>query len=258
MTDFVPYRVTQGIPWERLIVVRDRRTHRIVRPENAWARVKLNESTSTIIDVEITSEGALMLTLTADETKSLPVGDLEFDVVGRTYKRQSLVYGSLTTYPGRLTGELITQPLARGVLKVSALNTITSLNEEEVRMQQVLNIVFKKGADVRRYYTWQENGTVLQVQNARMQARNNNGDLVLDLKWFSEVPSESTVIALPGIERGYLAPAEEATLELHISDTNSITPGTYHYDIFVQRINEDWTYWMGGDLVVEEAVTLRT
>jgi len=258
MISRVSYNVMQGVAWDRLVVVKDRRTRRVIRPIDCWARIKVSDTTSVILRTEVTSEGAILLSMDEHETASLPAGDLEFDIIARHNKRQSLAYGSFTTYPGRFRGETITRPVVRGTLRVEAVDTVTPLNEEEIRMQQTLNIVFKKGADVRRFYSWNENGTLLLLQSAKMQARDSDGELVLDLNWFDPAPDEATVITLPGIERGYLAPAEEATMELHISDTNTVAPGTYHYDIFVQRTDEDWVYWMGGDLVVEEAVTIRT
>lgn len=253
MTSTVKYTATQGIPWERLLIVRDRRTRRIIRPIEAWARIKTNGYTVAPITCEVTSEGGILLSLTKEQTQDLPVGELTFDVIAKTYKRQSLVYGSLTTYPGRLTGEIITQPVARGTITVSALNTVTSLEQEEQ-----VEIRFKKGQDYRSSYAWKdEEGTVLTVKNGYMQAKNTAGTVVLDIRWFSSTPSEATVLALPGIQRGYIAPFEGATFELHVSDTNSIAPGVYRYDIFVQELSDDWTFMSGGTMVVEEVVSTR-
>jgi hypothetical protein len=254
MSSFVKYRATQGIPWQRLIVVRDRRTRRIVRPIECWARIKTNGSSVAKLNTEITSEGAILVSLTADQTRALPEGDLEFDVMAKTYKRQSLVYGSLTTYPGRLTGEVITQPVAKGIISVSALNTITSLDEESQ-----LEIRFWKGQDYRLIFSWKdEAGNFVDIKDAYMQAKDADGNVVVNLKWYPVPLSEAEIIALPnGNEKGYLAPAGDGTLELHISDKNSVPPGVYHYDIFVQEISDDWAFLVGGTLVVEESVSTR-
>jgi hypothetical protein len=253
MTSTVKYTATQGIPWERLLIVRDRRTRRIIRPIEAWSRIKTNGYTVATINCEITSEGGILLSLTKEQTQDLPTGELQFDVIAKTYKRQSLVYGSLTTYPGRLTGEVITQPVAKGTINVSALNTITSMEQEEQ-----VEIRFKKGQDYRSSYSWKdEAGVVVTVKDAYMQAKNGDGSLALDIRWFVTAPEEGTVIALPGIQRGYLAPFEGGTLELHISDTNTIQPGTYTYDIFVQEQSDDWTFLSGGTLIVEAVVSTR-
>ncbi len=251
MTDFVPYRVTQGIPWERLIVVRDQRTHRIIRPVNCWARIKTGELTVASITTFVTSEGAILLSLTAEETKALPVGDLAFDVIAEHAKRQSLVYGSLTTYPGRITGETITRPVAKGIIKVSALDTVTSL-EQETQVE----IRFKTGEDYRITYSWRDSeGNVVNVKDAYMQAKNGDGSVALDIRWYPVTPAEEVIVALPGNQRGYLAPLEGVTMELHISDTNTIPAGVYRYDIFVQELSDDWTPFTGGTLVVEQSVS---
>ena len=253
MTSVVNYTVTQGIPWERLIIVRDRRTHRIRRPIEAWARIKTNGSTVATITCNITSEGGIMLSLTKEETKDLPVGVLDYDVMATVSKKQSLVYGSLTTYPGVDTGETITQPVAKGTLTVSALNTVTSLEQEEQ-----VELRFKKSQDFRVSYSWKDNaGDLVSIKDAYMQAKDSSGTTVLDIRWFSSIPSEGTVVALPGIQRGYLAPLEGVTMELHISDTNTVAAGTYSYDIFVQETSDDWTFFTGGTLVVEPVVSTR-
>jgi len=253
MTSVVNYTVTQGIPWERLIIVRDRRTHRIRRPIEAWARIKTNGATVATITCNITSEGGIMLSLTKEETKDLPVGVLDYDVMATVSKKQSLVYGSLTTYPGVDTGETITQPVAKGTLTVSALNTVTSLEQEEQ-----VELRFKKSQDFRVSYSWKDKaGDLVSIKDAYMQAKDSSGTTVLDIRWFSSIPSEGTVVALPGIQRGYLAPLEGVTMELHISDTNTVAAGTYSYDIFVQETSDDWTFFTGGTLVVEPVVSTR-
>jgi hypothetical protein len=253
MISRVSYNVTQGVDWDRLVVVKDRRTRRVIRPIECWARIKTGELTVAQIRTQVTSEGAILLSLTAAETKALPAGDLEFDVIATHNKRQSLAYGSFTTYPGRFRGETITRPVVRGVLKVSPLDTVTSL-EQETQVE----IRFKKGQDYRLMFSWKDSaGEFIGVKDAYMQAKNGDGSAALDIRWFNEVPDESAIVNLPGPQRGYLAPAENASIELHISDANTVAPGVYRYDIFVQEEGDDWMFLAGGALVVEESVSTR-
>jgi hypothetical protein len=253
MTSYVKYTATQGIDWDRLVVVKDRRTRRVIRPIECWARIKTGDMTVAPIRTLVTSEGAILLSLTAEETKSLPVGELEFDVIAKHSKRQSLAYGSLTTYPGVFEGATITRPVASGIIKVEPLDTVTSL-EQETQVE----IRFKKGEDYRITYSWKDHdGDLVPIKDAYMQAKNGDGSTALDIRWFADTPNEDTVVALPGIQRGYLAPLAGVTMELHISDANTIAPGTYRYDIFVQELSDDWTPFTAGTLIVEQSVSTR-
>jgi hypothetical protein len=253
MASYVTYTATQGIDWDRLVVVKDRRTRRVIRPIECWARIKTGDLTVAPIRTLVTSEGAILLSLTAEETKALPVGELEFDVIARHNKRQSLAYGSFTTYPGRFQGETITRPVVRGVIKVEALDTVTSL-EQETQVE----IRFKKGQDYRLVFAWKDSsGDLIGIKDAYMQAKNGDGSAAVDIRWFSTAPDEAAILALPGPQRGYLAPIEDASIELHISDANTVEAGVYRYDIFVQEEGDDWVFLAGGALVVEESVSTR-
>ena len=104
--------------------------------------------------------------------------------------------------------------------------------------------------------TWKDaDGGILTVQNAYMQAKNDAGATVLDLRWYSTVPSEATVIALTGERRGYLAPASGATLQMHVSDKNTVAAGTYNFDLFVQDSADDWDCLASGVVVVEASIS---
>lgn len=253
MPSHVTYNATQGIPFERLAIVRERRTHRIVRPIECWGRIKTGETSVAPLTLTVTSEGGILISLTAEQTKDLPVGVLEFDIMAKTYKRQSLVYGSLTTYGPLATGETITQPVLSGTINVSALDTITSLEEDSQ-----VEIRFKKGTDFRSVYAWTDaDGSVVSIQNAILQAKDADDNIVLTINWFASTPSEATIVNLPATERGYLAPYEDATMELHVSDANTIDVGVYRYDILVQEQDSDWKPFIGGNLVVEEAISTR-
>jgi hypothetical protein len=119
-----------------------------------------------------------------------------------------------------------------------------------------MEIRFKQRTDYRRTFTWKdEDGDVLTIQSAYMQAKNSLGVTVIDLRWFSTVPSESTIAALPAERRGYLAPATGATLEIHVSDKNPVAAGSYPFDLFVQDSAGDWDCLASGTVVVEAAIS---
>jgi hypothetical protein len=231
-TQTVNYTLTRGLPWERLILIKDRQNHRVVKPTESSSFVKTGELSKLEITTEVTSENGIKLTLTAEETQDLPLGELQYDV--------------LATIAG------IQRPVSKGTITVSALDTITPLEDT-----QAMEIRYKQRTDYRRTFSWKDaNGDVLTIQSAFMQAKTSTGTTVVDLRWYSSTPSESTVIALtPASKRGYLAPATGATLELHISNTNTVAAGSYSYDLFVQDLAGDWDCIVSGTLVVEEAIS---
>jgi hypothetical protein len=231
-TQTVNYTLTRGLPWERLIVVKDRNTHRVLKPTESLSFVKTGDLSKLEITTEVTKENGIKLTLTAEETQDLPLGELKYDV--------------LATIAG------IQRPVSKGTITVSALDTITPLEDT-----QAMEIRYKQYTDYRRTFSWKDaNGDVLAIQSAFMQAKTATGTTVLDLRWYATTPSEATVIGLtPASKRGYLAPATGATLELHISNTNNVPAGSYSYDLFVQDLSGDWDCIVSGTLAVEEAIS---
>lgn len=231
MTSHVNYTITKGLPWERLIMVKNRYNRRILAPSESRAYIQTGTTTKTEITTSITKEKGILLSLTGEETYDLPEGDLSYDV--------------FATING------VQQPVAKGTLSVSALDNITPLEDTEA-----MEIRYKQHTDYRRTFTWKDsNGDVLTIQSAFMQAKNGSGTTMVDLRWFSSVPSEATITALPAARRGYLAPATGATLELHISDTNTVAAGSYSFDLFVQDSAGDWDCLASGTLVVEASVS---
>lgn len=227
----VNYSITRGLDWQRLIIVKDRRTHRQVKPTDARAFLKTGTLSKKEITIDLTSENGIMLYLSSEETQDLPLGELEYDVLA--------------------TINDIQRPVARGTIVVSALDNITPMEDS-----QAMEIRFKQRVDFRRTFTWKDaDGDVLTVQNAYMQAKNTAGTTVLDLRWYSSTPSEATVIGLPVERRGYLAPISGATLEMHISDKNTIAAGSYNFDLFVQDSAGDWDCLASGTVVVEAAIS---
>lgn len=228
----VNYRLVKNLPWERLLIVKERRNHHLLRPTDARAYVKTGALTVKELTTTLTTENGILLSLTAEETQDLPAGDLEYDV--------------LATIGG------VQRPVARGTISVSALDNITPLEDA-----QAMEIRFKKYTDFRQAYTWKDDdGVTIAVVDAFMQAKDSSGTTVLDLRWYATAPNEATVIALsPANKRGYIAPKTGYTLEIHISDANSITAGSYQFDLFVKDSAGDWSCISSGNLVVEAAIS---
>ena len=231
----------KGLPWERLIIVKDKRTHRVIRPISARASVQTSTTGRKEMTTIITSEGGIMIALTEEDTADLPVGDLNYDVLA-TYARNAPYSGA--------SGE-VTRPVAAGTITVTALDNITPLEDT-----QAMEIRFKQHVDFRRNFTWRDaNDNILTVQDAFMQAKDSTGTTVLDLRWYATTPSEATVIGLAGNRRGYIAPISGATLELHVSDKNTVPAGIYPFDMFVKDSAGDWDCLASGTVVVEAAVS---
>jgi len=233
MVSSVGFDVVRGLPWKRLLMVKNRRTRRVEKPKNPKAMIRTSALTKASISCYINSEQGIMLTLSPAETYDLPVGEYPYDVVA--------------------TVNSVSQVVAKGTLSVTDLGNITPL--EDV---QEMEIRFNQRTDVRNVYTWRDGaGDVLTVQDAFMQAKDANGDVVLDLRWYDPAPSEQDILLLPEEQRGYLAPSTGATLELHVSDSNPIPAGTFRFDLFVQDSNGDWDILVKGAVVVEESVSER-
>ena len=232
MVRTVNYTLVRGLPWERLLIVKDNRTHNLLYPTDCRSYIRTGTLTVAEITTTLTTENGIQLYLGGDETQDLPLGDLAYDVIA--------------TING------VQRPVAQGTISVSALNNITPLEDS-----QAMEIRFKQYTDYRRTFTWKDaNGVVISVQSAFMQAKTSTGTTVLDLRWYSTKPSENTVIALtPANKRGYLAPATGATLELHVSNTNNVAAGSYSFDLFVQDSAGDWDCISSGTLVVEAAIS---
>ena len=228
----VNYRLTKGLPWERLLIVKDRRTRRLVKPTSARCYIKTGDLTVKEVDITLTTENGILLSLTAEETQDLPTGVLSYDVLAVLAD--------------------VERPVAKGTIEVSGLDNITPLEDS-----QAMEIRFKKYTDFRQAYTWKDDdGVTIAVVDAFMQAKDTAGTTVLDLRWYATTPTEATIIALtPANKRGYIAPKSGYTLEIHISDTNNISAGSYQFDLFVKDSAGDWSCISSGSLVVEAAVS---
>lgn len=241
MTNNVNYSIFKGLPWERLIIVKDKRTHRVIRPISARASVQTSTTGRKEMVTFITTEGGIMIALSEEDTADLPVGDLSYDVLA-TYARAAPYDGA---------SDQVTRPVAAGTITVTALNNITPLEDT-----QAMEIRFKQRVDFRRNFTWRDAAdNILTVQDAFMQAKDSAGTTVLDLRWYATTPSEATVIGLTGNRRGYIAPIAGATLELHVSDKNTVPAGIYPFDMFVKDSAGDWDCLASGTVVVEAAIS---
>lgn len=228
----VNYSLVRGLPWERLIIVKNRYNRSVLKPTDARAYIKTGNTSKSEITASLTKENGISLSLSAEETQDLPLGDLQYDV--------------LATING------VQRPVANGTITVTALDNITPLETA-----QSMEIRYRQRTDYRRTFTWKDaEGDIVNVQSAYMQAKDAEGSTVLDLRWFATVPNEATIIALSVEQRGYLAPATGATLEMHISNANTIPTGTYDYDLFVQNsVSGDWDIMVSGSLVVESSIS---
>lgn len=232
MPSVVNYKLVRGLPWSRQLTVKSRRTHWRLAPEYCNAYIQVSALHKKEITSEVIGNNNIRISLTADETIDLPEGNLAYDVWA--------------------TVDELYQPIVKGTITVSSYNSITPSEDDDA-----MELRYTQRTDFRRVFTWRdEDGDVLAIQNAFMQAKNSAGTTVLDIRWYATVPSEATVIALtPANKRGYIAPSAGATLELHISNKNDIAAGSYTYDIFVQDTSGDWDQLVKGTFVVEVATS---
>lgn len=238
MVWYVNYDIIRGLPWERLVIIKDRRSHRVVTPSAARAYIQTSTTSVMEVTTTVTGENGVKLSLTADQTKDLPTGELAYDVFATC----------------RLYGADIEKQVSKGLVNVSSTDRVTP--EED---SKALELRYTQKTDFYRTFTWKDgDGAVQTVAGAYMQAKDASGNTVVDLRWYSSKPSEATVIALsPANTRGYLIAGEEldTTLDLHISDKNDVAAGTYSYDLFVQDSAGDWDVLAAGSLVVEAATS---
>jgi len=233
----VQYTLTRGLPWTRHICVKSKLTHYRVNIANPSAFIAINSTNKKQITTAVTPEGIIKLSLDELETYDLPVGALNYDV-----------WADVTIG----LNETVFQPVAKGTITVSSYDNVTPLEDTDE-----MEIRYKQRTDFRRIFTLTDDeGDVLVVQDAYLQAKDSTGSTVLDLRWYSSTPSEATIIALsPANRRGYLAPSTGATIEMHISDTNTINVGSYDFDMFVKDSVGDWSCLVQGTLVVEASIS---
>ena len=204
------------------------------------ARAYIQTSTTSVMEVTaaVTGENGVSLSLTADQTKDLPTGELAYDVFATC----------------KLYGADVEKQVSKGLVNVSSVDRITP--EED---SKALELRYTQKTDFYRTFTWKNSDAEVQsITGAYMQAKTSAGVTVLDLRWYASVPTEATVIALsPANTRGYLiaGAVSGTTLDMHISDKNDVAAGTYSYDLFVKDSSGDWDVLAAGSLVVEAATS---
>lgn len=232
----VNYSLVRGLPWERHIYVKNRRSRRVVKVTDPDAFIRVSDTHKKQVVTEVLSDNGIKLYLDAGDTIDLADGSYVYDVwayVGTTNK--------------------VFMPVARGTIDVSTYDNVTPLEDTDA-----MELRTKERVDFRQVFTWRdEDGDLLTIQNAYMQAIDAQDNVVLDLRWFATVPTEQTIAALPANRRGYIAPSTGATMELHISNLNTIAAGTYRFDLFVQDSLGDWDSLIVGTLVVEPSISVE-
>lgn len=236
MPTHVTFKIIRGLPWRRFICVKSNLTRYRVNVDTPSAYIATNAFTKKQIDASITPEGIIQLYLDEDETIDLPEGNLEWDVWA------NVVVG---------LNDKVYKPVASGIIEVVSYVGVTpsqGVDSMEIR--------YKQRTDYRRVFSWQDDdGDLLTVQDAYLQAKDDDGNTVLDLRWYDVIPDDTALSSLPAVQRGYLANKAGATLEMHISDKNTVPAGTYRFDLFVQDSNDDWDCLVQGALVVEPSVS---
>jgi hypothetical protein len=228
-----------GQQWERLVMIKDRRTRRPQKLTEARAIMRLVSNPTVTYDIPITIsfEGGASFCIPYQDTLELDAGTWEWDLV--------------VDYRG------YNEPVAQGKIEVLALNNITPLEGGYDML-----ILHDEGTDTRQRYTWNDSsGNLLVVQNARLQAVDAMAATVLDLKFYAQgsAPDEAAIALLPDIERGYLSPQDGISLEMHISEQNGIAPGDYTFDLKVQEAaTGDWSVLSYGTIRVLDRVTDQT
>jgi hypothetical protein len=229
------YTLEPGRPWERLLVIKDRRSHRLRHATTSSSVMRLRGGTDSFtLDTSISYEGGVTLFISYEDSLDLTPGIWDFDVVGN--------------FRGH------NEKLAEGTIEVLTETYITPLAGG-----YNMFITHYEGTDFRQRYTWNDaDGGMLVVANARLMAVDAQAATVLDLKFFAEgsAPDEAAIGILPDIERGYLSPQTGISLELHISELNGIAPGDYTFDLKVQEeATGDWSVLSFGTIRVEGTIT---
>ncbi len=88
MSQTINYSLQREAVWERLILIKDRRTRRVRKPTKAAACIKVG-LTSYYLPSAITTEGGLLLFLNPQQTKWLADGEYAWDGVATVSRSQS-------------------------------------------------------------------------------------------------------------------------------------------------------------------------
>jgi len=114
----VNYTLKRGDDWERLIIIKDKRTRRRRVPVEAAASVRIG-ALDYVIPTTITSEGGVSLCMTAANTEWMVDGEYLWDMVAIVSKSALLTSTPLT--------ETVT---AKGTITVTTYDNITPMDSD--------------------------------------------------------------------------------------------------------------------------------
>lgn len=103
----ISYTMTRGFLWDRLVIIKNRRTHRVFKPTDSRCTVDI-DGTDVVIPTEITKEGGIYLKVLPEDTYDFPVGVYKFDILCpvRDYWLQ-VAKGTLTVEDPELITDLV-------------------------------------------------------------------------------------------------------------------------------------------------------
>lgn len=114
------YSLQRGEVWERLVVIKDRRTRRVRTPVQVAASIDIN-GTAYYLPSAVTAEGAVLLALSPQETKWLTDGTYTWDMVATISRSQAF-----TSTP--LSEEVV----LTGTITVSSYANITPMEVDDL------------------------------------------------------------------------------------------------------------------------------
>lgn len=120
MRQTINYSLQRGEVWERLIMIKDRRTRRVRKPTEVAACILIG-GVSYYLPSAITAEGGVLLELSPAQTKWLADGAYSWDAVATISRAQNF-----TNSP---EAELV---VLNGTITVSSYSNITPLDSDVV------------------------------------------------------------------------------------------------------------------------------
>lgn len=118
MRQTLNYSLERGEVWERLIMIKDRRTRRVRKPVQVAASILIND-VAYYLPSAVTTEGGVLLELSPAETLWLTDGTYSWDMVATISRSQAF-----TSTP--LSEEVV----LNGTITVSTYNNITPMEAD--------------------------------------------------------------------------------------------------------------------------------
>lgn len=129
MPQTLNYSINRGEVWERLIMIKDRRTRRVRKPTEVSACILIN-GVSYYLPSAVTAEGGVLLELSPAQTKWLVDGEYSWDAVATISRAQNF-----TNSP---TSETV---VLTGTLTVTSYDNITPLDSDVVAPEPLQAVV---------------------------------------------------------------------------------------------------------------------